>query len=120
MKLADLFEAWGNGGWAILPATMALYNRRTVDLITAASEWDGSTILICKNSEGRTCFVSSAGGYDEYAKDVGKTFETYHDQTGKSKGAYTIINVVEIKGKEIVKQVNDKELKAKASLSVFK
>lgn len=122
MKLKELFEAY-RGDWAILPATMELYGKRTVDLITAASEWEGygETILICKNSDNRTCFVGSAGNaFDRYSKDIGKTFSTYHDQTGASKGGYKIINVVYLKDGSIVKSANDTELKAKASLAVFK
>lgn len=122
MKLAELFETVLNEGhaWSILPATMTLYNKRTVTLLQAAAEWDHCTILLCKNSEGRTCFVSSSGSFDQYKDYVGKTYDVRHDQTQQSKGRYTVFNVVEIKNGEIVHQANDKELGVKASLSVFK
>jgi hypothetical protein len=108
--------------WSILPATMALYNRRTVDIITAASEWKDhdTTILVCKKGE-RTCFVSSSSdSYDYYAKDIGKSFTTMHDQSMVSKGTYKLVNVVVLKGGKILKQANDIGINEKASLSVFK
>lgn len=128
MKIAELLESIlleRSGDWVILPATMALYNKRVVDIITAASTWDSATILICvKREDGgkeRFCFVSSASdGFDHYKKDIGRSFETIHDQTGKSKGMYKLVNVAYIKKGEIVKKANEIGLKAKASLSVFK
>ena len=122
MKLSELMEGF-KGDWAILPATMELYGRRTVDIITAASEWDDEVILVCKNEQGRTCFVGSAGGksaFDSHVKDVGKSFSTYHDQTGGSKGNYKVINVVRVAKGEITDKVNDEGIKEKASLAVFK
>ena len=116
-----LFEGYGD--WAILPATMALYGRRTVDIITAASTWEDEVILVCKNEQNRTCFVGSTGGessFEYYKNDIGKSFSAFHDQTGASKGRYTVKNVVRIKKGEIVDQVNDVGIKEKASLSVFK
>lgn len=121
-KVVTMKEGY-NGDWAILPATMELYGKRTVDIIKAASEWDEATILVCKNEQGRICFVSSAGGeksYDYHKGEVGKSFSTHHDQTGASKGDYTVLNVVWVKGDDIVKKVNDEGLKTKASLAVFK
>lgn len=48
--LLELFtivaERYSARDWVILPATMALYNRRTVDIITAASEWKGNTTIL--------------------------------------------------------------------------
>jgi hypothetical protein len=111
------------GDWAILPATMELYNKRTVDIITAASTWDEATILVCENEQGRICFVSSAGGkssFDHHKDEIGKSFSTHHDQTGASKGMYKVLNVVWVKGKEIVNKVNETGIKGKASLAVFK
>lgn len=119
------------GDWAILPATMALYNKRTVDLVTAASEWKNSstTILICSKTERtsaastkeRICFISSAGdSFEHYKKNIGNSYEAYHDQTMQSKGLYKIVNVVVLKDGEIIKKANDTGLNVKASLSVFK
>jgi exopolysaccharide biosynthesis predicted pyruvyltransferase EpsI len=122
MKVKELFEGY-KGDWAILPATMELYGKRTVDLVTAASTWEdyGETILICKNEDDRTCFIGSGGdSFEHYSKDIGKSFSTYHDQTGASKGRYKVINVVYLKDGEILKKANDIDLKAKASLAVFK
>ena len=129
MKLTDLFESTLNeryGDWVILPATMALYNKRTVDLIGAAAEWQprATTILICtkhENNKDRFCFVSSSGDqFDHYEKMIGHSFEAIHDQTGKSKGVYKLVNVTVIKDSEVVKKANVTGLKVKASLSVFK
>ena len=123
MKLNELLNEGFKGDWAILPATMDLYGKRTVDIVTAASSWEDTVILVCKNEKDRTCFVSSAGGmssYKHYKDDIGKTFLAYHDQTGGSKGYYTVKNVVRIKDGEIKDQVNDAGIKEKASLAVFK
>lgn len=123
MKVNELLFEGYKGDWAILPATMELYNKRTVDIITAASTWDDAAILVCKNEKDRTCFVSSADGtssFKYYKGEVGKSFSTYHDQTGGSKGRYTVKNVVHIKNGEIVDKVNDEGIKEKASLAVFK
>jgi hypothetical protein len=116
--------------WSILPATMALYNKRVVDIVTAASCWSPGpeTILVCSKSEGsgrsdkvRLLFVASSGdSYDYYLKDIGKSFETHHDQTGVSKGFYKIENVVIIADDKIAKSANAIGLNIKASLSVFK
>ena len=133
MKISDLlsslFESLlseRRGDWTILPATMALYNKRTVDVVTAGSEWAPrpTTILICTKYEGdkeRFCFVSSAGNaYDHYEKDIGRSFEAMHDQTMKSKGMYKLVNIVLLKDGKVEKSANDTGLKVKASLSVFK
>ena len=129
MKIFELFESIlseRHGDWVILPATMALYNKRTVDLVTAASEWENrpTTILICTKHEGgkeRFCFVSSASdSFDHYVKGIGRSYEAIHDQTMKSKGMYKLVNVVVLKDKEIIKKANETGLKSKASLSVFK
>lgn len=110
---------YGNRGWVILPATMSLYNRRTVDIITAASTWDSSTIYVCtKAGESRLLFVASSGRFN--GCPVGSSHEVYHDQTQAFKGVYTIVNIVEIKDGEIVAKENEIGLNAKASLSVFK
>lgn len=127
--LSTLFESLlseRRGDWTILPATMALYNKRTVDLVTAASEWKTrpTTILICTKHESgkeRFCFVSSCHDeFDHYEKDIGKSFEAMHDQTMQSKGMYKLVNVVILKDGEILKKANETGVKAKASLSVFK
>lgn len=124
LELLVISERYWPSDWVILPATMALYNRRTVDIITAASTWqpDATTILICtKPGEKRFLFVSSAhDSFDHYKKEIGKTFHAVHDQSGASKGMYKLINVAVIKDGKIVKNANEEGLKAKASLSVFK
>jgi len=126
LELLTISERHNPGDWVILPATMALYNRRTVDIVTAASTWKNhdTTILVCEKDENgkkRFAFVSSSGdAYDDYKKDIGKTFHAVHDQTQASKGMYKLVNVVVLKGGEILKNANDIGLKAKASLCVFK
>lgn len=121
----SLEEAYGRG-WAILPATVALYGKKVVDIKTAASEWASdshpTTILVCsKHQDGRNrmLFLSSSGDCRTQYK-VGQASETYHDQTGASKGVYTVENVVVFQGGEIVYQANNKGLTGKASVAVFK
>ena len=115
--------------WVILPATMALYNKRTVNIVDAASEWkeQETTILVCTKGRGngtdRYAFVSSSGdAFDQYKGKIGHVFSASHDQTGASKGDYRLKNVVVLKDGEIKKKVNDEgtDPKVKASLSVFK
>lgn len=124
LELLELSEHYRQHDWTILPATMTLYNKRTVDIITAASEWAPrpTTILICiKLGEKRFLFVSSSGdAFNHYKDDIGKMFHTVHDQTQASKGMYKLVNVAVIKDSKIEKSVNDTGLDAKASLSVFK
>lgn len=108
-------------GWAILPATMDLYGKRTVDLKTAASEWKTGeeTILICqKSGETRFLFLASSGGPDGWS--VGETRECFHDQKQTSKGMYTVMNVVGFTDGEITYTANDIGLNARASVAVFK
>lgn len=110
--------------WSILPATMALYNKRTVDIKTANSTWGEGTVLVCEvtgsNGKDRLAFVHSAGHYDNYVSYVGKLYAAHHDQTGASKGYYKVVNVVGFKNNEIENKVNDIGLNVKASLAVFK
>lgn len=121
----EVEEAYrGRGGWVILPATMALYNKKVVDIVTAASTWADheDTILVCTKDEGgrkRVLFISSYGDrFNDYT--IGQTEECFHDQTGASKGMYTVMNVVVLKGGEILKKKNEFGLNVKASLAVFK
>lgn len=112
-------------GWAILPATMALYGKRVVDIKTAASEWapHEETILVCTKEEGsrqRILFLASSGSPSSWLKEMGTTHECFHDQTQASKGFYTVVNVVGFKDGEIISSVNDIGLNVKASVSVFK
>lgn len=123
MKLSELLnENRREHAWTILPATMALYGKKVVDIITAASEWDESTIYVCSKIESsgkeRILFVSSAGG--GVGAKVGESYDTIHDQTGASKGRYKVLNIVHIKDGKIVSKENDVGINAKASLSVFK
>lgn len=114
----------GYDSWAILPATMALYNKRVVDIVTAASTWDDSTILVCEldagspSSKKRIAFLSTSGDGDYYK--VGEGSYAHHDQTGANKGYYEIKNIVHIKDGEIVSKANDFGLNVKASVAVFK
>jgi hypothetical protein len=121
----SLDEAYGRG-WSILPATVALYGKKVVDIYTAASEWKSEkyheTILVCsKNENGRErmLFIASSGDGRAYYK-VGMSSETYHDQTGASKGTYTIENIVVFLDGEIIHKDNEKGLTGKASVAVFK
>lgn len=116
-ELLTILERYDSSGWYILPATMELYNRRTVDIIKAASEWGDAVIYVCKNDQNRTCFVSSSG---DLGYKVGSRHRAYHDQTRASKGTYEIINIVTIKNGEIVDKKNDLGINEKASLAVFK
>lgn len=116
---SELDESYGRG-WAILPATMVLYNKRTVDIITAASTWDDSVIYVCgkeENGKNRILFLASSG---DLGFKVGTSSETYHDQTGASKGVYTVLNIVHIVDGQIVSKENNIGLDKKASLAVFK
>lgn len=103
--------------WAILPATQALYNKRTVGLNQAASEWNDCVIYVCTTDDDKIKFLSSCG---DLGYPVGHVNWTHHDQTGANKGLYTIRNIVEFKGGEIVSKSNDFGLLKKASLAVFK
>jgi len=116
MKISELLSEsllTERADWTILPATMALYNKRTVDLVTAASEWKNhaTTILICTKhdtNKERFCFVSSSGDqFDHYEKMIGRSFDAQHDQTMKSKGLYKLVNVAVLKNGEILKNAND-------------
>lgn len=121
MKLNDLLNE-KSSEWVILPATMALYGKRVVDILTAASEWKSSTIYVCSKTESsgkeRILFVSSAGG--GVGAKVGESYDAVHDQTRASKGRYKVLNIVHIKDGKIVSKENDVGIAAKASLSVFK
>lgn len=121
----SLSEAYGRG-WAILPATVALYNKKVVDITTAASEWASdkypTSILVChKNENGRDrmLFLSSSGDCRNQYK-VGQSSETYHDQTGASKGVYTVLNIVVFQSGEMIYKANEQGLNKKASVAVFK
>ena len=124
MKLSELVtENRRERAWVILPATMALYGKKVVDIITAASTWDESvTIYVCSKTESsgkeRILFVSSAGG--GVGAKVGESYDTIHDQTGASKGRYKVLNIVHIKDGKITSKENDVGINSKASLSVFK
>jgi hypothetical protein len=121
----SLEEAYGRG-WAILPATVALYGKKVVDITTAASEWASdkypTTILVCHKSENgrdRTLFLASSGDCRTQYK-VGQSSETFHDQTRASKGIYTILNIVVFQGGEVIYKANDQGMTGKASVAVFK
>lgn len=121
----SLEEAYGRG-WAILPATVALYGKKVVDIKTAASEWasdtSATTILVChKNENGRDrmLFLASSGDCRSQYK-VGQSSETFHDQTGASKGVYTILNIVVFQGGEPIYKANEQGMTGKASVAVFK
>ena len=110
-----------NGDWAILPCTMDLYGKRKVDIIEAASTWDKCSVFICqKPGEKRFLFVVGSGDYRGYGIELGRSYSAYHDQTGASKGMYTVVNMVRIVNGEIVEKENDIGINEKASVSVFK
>lgn len=107
-------------GWVILPATMALYGKRVVDITTAASEWapHEETILVCQLENGRIAFLASSGGGEGFK--VGETRECFHDQTQASKGMYKVLNIVVFRDGEIASKANEVGLNVKASVAVFK
>lgn len=112
--------------WSVYPSTKNLYNKRTVGLIESVSHWgEGVVVIVEKYSRTsksgiQTEFFVSHGGFEHFSTMVGKGKAAHHDQTGATKGYYTVINVVEIKSGEIIKKVNDSGLDLKASMSVFK
>lgn len=107
--------------WAILPASMALWNKRRVTIADCATEWDSGTLLVCRNDQGRICFIHGAQG--DYGVKVGDRHLTHHDQTLASKGMYEIVNIVHWKkasDKIDIKSVLPYDINTKASLAVFK
>lgn len=113
-----------NFDWYILPATMALYGARVVDIYKAISEWGTGTIYVCSKVESkaggdkeRMLFVASSG---KPYYQVGQEYHAGHDQTGTSKGFYKVINRVYFENNEIVSKDNDLGLTGKASVAVFK
>lgn len=112
--------------WAVYPSTKNLYCKRTVGLVEAVSHWGEGVVVIVEKfsrtskSGVQTEFFVSHGGYDAFADKVGKAWNAHHDQTGAHKGRYDIMNVIEIHGKVITKQVNAYGLELKAAMSVFK
>jgi hypothetical protein len=123
MESSNLLE-YGRADWVILPATMSLYGKRVVDIITAASTWDEETILVCEKQENdgrvRLAFVGTSGGPEGYSSKIGQSFSAQHDQTGQSKGMYKLVNVVHVVKGEIVSKVNEIGINKKASFAVFK
>lgn len=110
-----------SGGWVILPATMALYGKRAVTLDEAVAEWGTGSIYICtkeENGKNRVLFVFTSGQAPFSA--VTSTHEAFHDQTGASKGFYTVMNVVHYQNGERTGSANQFGLNVKASLAVFK
>jgi len=118
---SELSESYyDSNSWTILPATMALYGKRTMPLVNAADHWGRGTVYICKKSgEDRFLFVVSSGKLGDYSK-VGSVHPAYHDQSRAYKGDYHVLNIVEINDGQIVDKVNDIGLNAKGSVAVFK
>lgn len=110
--------------WYVLPATMTLYNKRTVTVEQAVSTWGKGTILVCEIVGGdkpRKAFLYTSGGFEHNAKLVGSTHEVYHDQTHAYKGEYKVLNVISFDGNSVIaNKVNEIGVGMKASLAVFK
>jgi len=100
---------------------MALWNKRRVSLADCATVWDSGTLLVCRNEQGRICFIHGSQG--DYGVKIGDRHLAHHDQTLVSKGMYDIVNIVHWKknGDNIdVDSVVPYDINTKASLAVFK
>lgn len=107
--------------WAILPATMELWGKRKITIEECASIWNDGTVLVCTNEQGRICFIHGASG--DYGVKIGESHLCHHDQTGVSKGYYTIVNIVHwVKKGDAVLMNAERTYNrlTKASLAVFK
>lgn len=113
-----------NHSWAILPATMGLFNKKKITIAECVSVWNEGTIYVCTNEQGRVCFIQSCGVNIQNKEPIGSRHATHHDQTLASKGFYTIINYVEYRAQKdgTVEFKSDLpfDLSTKASLAVFK
>lgn len=107
--------------WAILPATMALWGKKKVAIPECATVWDEGTVLVCTNEQGRTCFIHGSRG--DYGVKIGEMILCHHDQTGTSKGHYTIQNIVtwtKVGSGVVIDSVLGFDRNTKASLAVLK
>lgn len=107
--------------WAILPATMDLFAKRKITVDDLATEWNSGTVLVCTNEDGRICFI--AGGQGDYGVKIGERHHCHHDQTGVSKGRYTIVNILNYHkdgDAVVIESVLPYDRSIKASLAVFK
>jgi len=106
--------------WAILPATMELWNKRKITVAECASVWNDGTVLVCKK-EGRLAFIHGASG--DYGVKIGDVHMCHHDQTGAFKGDYEILNILhwkKVDGKVVITSQLPFDESTKASLAVFK
>lgn len=108
--------------WAILPATMALWNKRKITVAECGSVWNEGTVLVCHNPEGRICFIHGSAG--DYGVKIGERHRCHHDQTGVDKGLYQIINILQwtkdSTGNVVITSELPYDPNTKASLAVFK
>lgn len=110
-----------NRSWAILPATMTLWGKRTITVPECAQVWDNGTVLVCTNEQGRICFIHGAAG--DYGVKIGERHLCHHDQTLANKGYYTIVNILQWKkagDSVVIDSVLPYDRNTKASLAVFK
>lgn len=110
-----------NRSWAILPATMCLWNKRKITVAECGEVWDNGTVLVCQNNEGRICFIHGSQG--DYGVKIGEGHMCHHDQTGYCKGLYVIKNILQWKkvdGKVVIESELPFDPNTKASLAVFK
>lgn len=131
MKINELFENRRSSyremrlrnSWALLPAARVLFNKNkvTVDEVTQFDSWHDGSILVTKN-KGRTVFLHSSGEWSK--SDIGKVKSGHHDQSFADLGEFEVENVIHWTrnkdGEVKIKSVNDKGLKEKAPLYVFK
>lgn len=107
--------------WAILPATMTLWDKKKITVMECASVWDDGTVLVCRNDQNRICFIHGCQG--DYGVKIGDRNDCHHDQTGANKGSYLIVNILNWKkvGNDVViESVLPFDRQTKASLAVFK
>lgn len=110
------------GSWAILPATMSLWNKRKITVAECGEIWDDGTVLVCKKERnGQICFIHGASG--DYGVKIGDVHMCHHDQTGAFKGDYIIVNILnwkKVDGKVVITSQVPFDESTKASLAVFK
>lgn len=111
-----------HNSWAILPATMCLWNKRKITVAECASVWKDGTVLVCKKDD-RAGFSFIHGCSGDYGVKIGDFHRAHHDQTGADKGFYQIVNILHWKlvdGKVVIEAQVPFDESTKASLAVFK
>ena len=111
-------------GWAILPAAQCLFGKTKVALNEIPREWTDGTVVVCRKPNGQLHFIAGAQG--SYS-DIGKSVETYHDQTGQQfAGPWEVVNEVHYKtvdGETVWEPkvpFGDLTTATKAAMAVFK